>query len=71
MPLKTIDVAQLLGKRITTLRSLIQSRKIPAPQKDSSGTFVWSTEDIARAREALATDRRKTRHARPESEVTA
>ena len=40
------------------LMSAIRNDKIPPPGKDISGDFVWTDEDIGRARAALACDRR-------------
>jgi DNA-binding transcriptional MerR regulator len=55
---KTKAVADLLGITYHRLFELIRSNKIPSPQKDSSGDYVWTEQDIERARHALAARRR-------------
>jgi hypothetical protein len=55
--LKTPAAADALGVQYWTLHQLIRQRSIPAPAKDSSGDFVWSPEDLDRARQALAARR--------------
>jgi hypothetical protein len=36
---------------------MLRYEKIPAPQKDSSGDYVWTDEDLDHARKALAAGR--------------
>jgi DNA-binding transcriptional MerR regulator len=55
---KTKAVADLIGITYHRLFELIRSNKIPPPQKDSSGDYVWCEQDIERARQALAARRR-------------
>ncbi len=56
---KTGAAADEIGVPPYRLADLIRARKLAPPAKDSSGDFVWTDEDIARAREALAAGRRK------------
>lgn len=51
--LKTSVVAEQLGIGYHRLFGLIRSRKLTPPGKDSSGDYVWSPEDVARARSLL------------------
>jgi hypothetical protein len=53
MYLKTPMAALDLGVSVTRLGSLLRRRAIPAPQKDSSGDYIWSPADLRRARQAL------------------
>ena len=55
---KTKAVADLIGITYHRLFELIRSNKIPPPQKDSSGDYIWCEQDIERARQALAVRRR-------------
>ena len=55
---KTKAVADLIGITYHRLFELIRSNKIPPPQKDSSGDYIWCEQDIERARQALAARRR-------------
>jgi hypothetical protein len=57
--LKTAAVADLLGVSYYKIIELLRSRKIPAPQKDSSGDYVWLEGDIQAARAALAAGRNR------------
>jgi hypothetical protein len=56
---KTRQVTRTLGVPDYRLQFLIRSGKIPSPIKDCSGDFVWTAEDIERARAALRVDRRR------------
>jgi hypothetical protein len=55
---KTPVAARELGVSYHQLIGLIRYDKIAAPERDSSGDFIWTEADLARAREALATMRR-------------
>lgn len=59
MHLKSREVVILLDTTYWRLVSVLRSGKMPQPQKDVSGDFVWSKRDIANARKALQMDRRK------------
>jgi hypothetical protein len=50
---------------------MIQCGRIPAPAKDGSGQYVWSADDLTRAREALRIDRRRREHRRVEAAEAA
>jgi hypothetical protein len=63
MPRKTPAAARELGVTVYRLHSLIRGGKLPPPQKDTSGDFIWTDADVDRARRALTLDRR--RHAVP------
>ena len=64
-PVLTITASRLLGAPVYKLTTLIYRQRIPAPRKDESGRYVWSEEDIARARTALRTDLRRKRNRLP------
>lgn len=51
--MKTRDVEKLLGVGYYRLFRLVRVGHIPPPAKDSSGDYVWSPEDIERARQVL------------------
>ena len=55
--MKTIEVAELLAVPFYALTYLIRLRKV-SPQKDISGDFVWSSQDIAAARQVLQNRKR-------------
>jgi hypothetical protein len=60
LPLKTPAAARALGTTYHRLMGLIRFDKLnPAPQRDSSGHYVWSPEDMERARAALLVDFRR------------
>jgi DNA-binding transcriptional MerR regulator len=59
--LKSSAAAARLGVPYYTLHNLIRSGKVPPPQRDTSGDFVWTERDLARARRALSR-RRGVRH---------
>ncbi len=52
--LKSPAAAKLLGITYSTLCNLIRTDRLKPPAKDSSGDYVWSAEDLDRARQALA-----------------
>ncbi len=54
---KTPVAARLLGIRSSRLHSFIRSARIAAPQKDTSGDYLWTEEDLASARKTLAASR--------------
>jgi hypothetical protein len=63
--IKTPELCRLLGVPYGRLANHIRNGKIvPLPAKDSSGDYVWTAEDIRRARKALALDLRRTRSGR-------
>jgi hypothetical protein len=51
--LKSRVVADALGISYYNLFELIRSKHLTAPAKDSSGDYVWTPDDIERAREVL------------------
>ena len=57
--LKSVMAARELGIPYSHLASLLRSGKFPPPQKDSSGDFLWSPQDLEAARRAMALDRRR------------
>jgi hypothetical protein len=67
--LKTSAAADLLGIPYYTLAALMRSRRLLPPSKDSSGDYVWTPDDIDRARAALAARRRRRRQ--PEEVASA
>ena len=52
---KTPAVADLLGVGYYRLIGLLRSRRLAPPQKDSSGDYIWTPEDVERARQVFAT----------------
>ncbi len=70
---KTGAVARELAIPVSRLRSLIVTGRLAPPEKDSSGDFIWRSEDIEQARAALQVDRRRKadRVRQEESEVAA
>jgi hypothetical protein len=56
---KTPAAADELGVGYYRLIGLLRARRIKRPEKDSSGDYVWTEEDLERARQALVTDRRR------------
>jgi hypothetical protein len=63
--LKTPELCRRLGVPHGRLANHIRNGKItPLPAKDSSGDYVWTPEDVKRARKALALDLRHTRSGR-------
>jgi hypothetical protein len=62
---KTPKAALEVGEGVTymNLYNLIRNGKIPPPERDSSGDFIWSDADIERARKALALRKRRKQNA--------
>lgn len=61
---KSPTAARELGISYYQLFGLLRSDKLPPPEKDSSGDYVWTDADMEAARKALAIDLRgKTRKA--------
>jgi hypothetical protein len=56
--LKSRAVAQALGVPYHRLFELLRSGKLTPPAKDSSGDYVWTSEDVERARLALGAGRK-------------
>jgi hypothetical protein len=54
IPKKSSAVADELGVPYFTLYNLLRYRKIPLPERDSSGDFVWSPSNIDAAKKAIA-----------------
>jgi hypothetical protein len=57
---KTPVAARMIGATLPQLRAAITNGKLAPPERrDESGHFLWDTEDLERARAALAVDRRR------------
>jgi hypothetical protein len=56
---KTPGAAAELGENYTRIINLIRFQKMDPPEKDSSGDYVWTEQDLERARAALARGRRR------------
>jgi hypothetical protein len=56
-PVRTSDVAALLGRRPARLHQLIELKKIPTPPRDSSGNYYWLPVHVEAARAFLAQGR--------------
>lgn len=54
MRYKTPVAADRVPTSYHQLINLVRFRRIPAPEKDSSGDYSWTEADIGRARQALA-----------------
>jgi hypothetical protein len=63
MPCNTRMAAAAIGCAVSTLEAAVYRGKVPAPAKDHGGRYLWSKADVdrARARAALAVDRRRRR----------
>jgi hypothetical protein len=59
--MKTPIAAQTLAVSYGRLMALLRSGKLAPPAKDTSGDFVWTADDLARARAALGIDLRRVR----------
>jgi hypothetical protein len=57
--LKTAAAAAALNTTYHRLIGLVRFGKIEPPPKDSSGDYLWDADDLERARQALAIDRRR------------
>jgi hypothetical protein len=58
LPRTTQEAAGIVGTSYHNLFAMIRCRKIPRPAKNSSGDYLWTSEDIERARQAMRIDRR-------------
>lgn len=54
--------AQQIGISYFLLMSFIRSGRMPSPERDTSGHYWFSREDIERARAAMGVDRRRKEH---------
>jgi hypothetical protein len=54
---KTPVAAERLGIRYSHLISLMRYGKVAAPQRDSSGDYIWTEDDLAAVRTALLNKR--------------
>jgi hypothetical protein len=63
--LKSPLAARELGITYHQLIGLIRFDKIEPPPRDSSGDYLWRSQDLARARRALAKNRRLRRQMVP------
>jgi hypothetical protein len=57
--IKTTQAVMSLGTTYHRLFSLIRYGKIRRPEKDSSGDYLWGSDDLEAARYALRTDGRR------------
>lgn len=46
---KTGEVAQLINVTKRTIQNWLESEKIPRPQKDVNGYYIWSDVDVRAA----------------------
>ena len=61
LPKGSQQAAKLAGTNLGRLQALLRDRRMTPPAKDATGRYLWTDEDIERARFALARDRRKRR----------
>jgi hypothetical protein len=70
--MKSKEVVKLLRVNYARFYELLRSGKIRQPNKDCSGDYWWTMEDVKAAREALAVlDARHAAHAARRAMVTA
>jgi DNA-binding transcriptional MerR regulator len=50
---KTGEVAQLINVTKRTLQNWLEMEKIPRPQKDANGYYIWSEADVKAAQNYL------------------
>jgi hypothetical protein len=55
------------GFSVVRLLGLIYQGRIPPPEKDLAGRYLWGTEDLANVQRALARDRRRKEHRLPQA----
>jgi hypothetical protein len=65
---KSVVAARMLGVSYNSLLNRVRFGFIPKPQTDSSGDFIWSREDLERARVALAN---RSKGGRPRTRTAA
>jgi hypothetical protein len=69
---RTLAAAKQLGGSYHQLIYLIRFGQMQAPERDSSGDFIWARADIERARRALGAERNDGPNSRePAPEMTA
>jgi hypothetical protein len=56
---KTPEAAKSIGVSYHRLINLVRFGKISPPARDSSGDFLWTPDDLQRAREAFEARRRE------------
>jgi DNA-binding transcriptional MerR regulator len=61
-PLITSEAAKVLGVPYYQLHGLIRRGLMAEPGRDGSGRYLWSADDVERARAALKVDRRFRAH---------
>ena len=59
---KTGEVAQLINVTKRTLQNWLELEKIPPPQKDLNGYYIWSDSDVRTAQEYLQRLKSTTRY---------
>lgn len=50
---KTNAVARLLKMNFGTLNNIVRQKRIPAPERTTDGTYLWSEQDVENVRELL------------------
>jgi hypothetical protein len=50
------------GYSVVRLLGLIYAGRIPPPEKDLAGRYLWGQEDLENVRRALAVDHRRKEH---------
>ena len=50
----TRQVADILKVKVSWIDQNVYRRRIPAPERSPSGSYMWSTRDIQRAAELLS-----------------
>jgi DNA-binding transcriptional MerR regulator len=59
---KTGEVAQLINVTKRTLQNWLVSEKIPQPQKDTNGYYIWTEMDVQAAQTYLQRLKATTRY---------
>jgi hypothetical protein len=61
LPIRSSDILDRFGISYTALTYLLRNRHISTPARDSSGTFVWTDENVEEVRQALAKRRKASK----------
>jgi DNA-binding transcriptional MerR regulator len=59
---KTGEVADLINVTKRTIQNWLESQKIPRPQKDTNGYYMWSEVDVRAAQNYLHRLKSTTRY---------
>jgi hypothetical protein len=57
--MKTPRAAKTLGISYWNLHNMLRAGQVTRPQKDESGDYIWTPEDLERARQEITSRRRR------------